>query len=1240
MKIKYQDIKYLIFSVAIFALALQAHRMLLKPASTNIDTEKIEEVLKKMETKAENLLQETLNSIKKGEFIYIEDSVMLHKEATDFPPNSYTLLIYKNDSLKYWSNNLAQVPVVYNEDLFPEKKISLIANAWYECLNTNYDDYKLVALIKIKNNYTYKNKYLKNSYNPAFDIPPATDISDKPARGAVNINGKNGNIVFALNYSKQITPVAETNGVISIIYFISFIFFLLFLNHVYTIIAEKKYSVLYLLLLTGLVLILRYLMIRYKTPYFIYALSFFEPEIYAGSKLFPLLGDFFFNALLLFFLTENLFKIFKLQEYIQILIKKNSKYIYFITAFLLSISGLFLYWVGVLFQDLLFNSDISFELFRFREITIFSVISYLIFGILGAAFIRLTDKIFKLLCLFKSFKELMLYVAIGMLPSLILFLVASEAALMLSTLYISAIAAIFLVRSFRQDYSIHTLMLFVGGIALFIVWFISEKEREKNKDIQKILVTQLYDERDDVAELLIREIDSRLKSDTTLQKMMMATSPKHKLMVHDYLNRKYFYGYWDKYKLSITLCGNVDIYSDANQADYCKTYFKDVLKAYDKKLDNSSFSYLNNTDGTITYFTSVSVNPTIDPRKITLYIQLKEKANLNEVGYPELLVDEDVKLSSVFDKYSYAKYNSGTLAARSGEYSYNLSQDNYIEKMKKENSFFKENGYLHYVYAFGDSNIIILSRKLPNILDHIVAFSYLFVFFSISLIIAILVVNHRFLIIKLKPDFKNKIQFALISILAATFVIFVAGTVYYAIEQDKQSVRRNMTKTVQSVIIEMEHKLENEDVLTPDWSSEKYEHFDELLIKFSQVFFIDINLYDTKGSLLGTSRSEIYERELLGKQMNSKAFAALAAEKKILFIQNENIGNFEYASIYLPFKNKDNKTIAYVHLPFFIQDEALQNNISALLISTVNIYILFFLISVFISVLIANSISHPLRMLQSKFKNIQLGQKHQEISYPKNDEIGDLVKEYNRMNEELQESVRKLAESERESAWREMAKQIAHEIKNPLTPMKLSVQLLLRTWSNQDDNFGERLKKVSETLIEQIDTLSAIASEFSAFAKMPKAHNEKVDLVSKLQTVVQLFDNEEKTKISLETHNQKEVMILADKEQLSRVFINVIKNGIQSVPEGISAEIYVELTTYGNNAKVTIEDNGSGIPESKKDKLFKPSFTTKTKGMGMGLAIVKNIVNNANGEIWFESEENKGTKFFIEFPLYGESPLR
>jgi len=402
------------------------------------------------------------------------------------------------------------------------------------------------------------------------------------------------------------------------------------------------------------------------------------------------------------------------------------------------------------------------------------------------------------------------------------------------------------------------------------------------------------------------------------------------------------------------------------------------------------------------------------------------------------------------------------------------------------------------------------------------------------------------------------------------------------------------------------------------------------------VFFTDINLYDLNGILLATSRPEIFQKGLIGKQINRIAYTELALNGKAQFIQKENIGILTYSSIYIPLKNIENKVIAYINLPYFTNNNNLQKNISNLLITTINIYVVLFLFTILLAFIISNQITRPLRMLQDKFKAVQLGKKHQEILYEKKDEIGHLVKEYNLMVTKLEENVLQLAESERESAWREMAKQIAHEIKNPLTPMKLSVQLLQRSWKDNKEDFSKRLENVSLTLIEQIDTLSSIASEFSAFAKMPKPQDEEVDISAKLRTVIQLFENTKDVTLNTNFHGNDSVKIIADKEQLSRVFINILKNGIQSIPEGVKGTIFIEVTTYGNNVKVTIEDNGSGISDDKKDKLFKPSFTTKTKGMGMGLAIVKNIINNANGEIWFESELGKGTKFFVEFPTIKE----
>jgi len=211
---------------------------------------------------------------------------------------------------------------------------------------------------------------------------------------------------------------------------------------------------------------------------------------------------------------------------------------------------------------------------------------------------------------------------------------------------------------------------------------------------------------------------------------------------------------------------------------------------------------------------------------------------------------------------------------------------------------------------------------------------------------------------------------------------------------------------------------------------------------------------------------------------------------------------------------------------------------------------------------------------------------------------------------------------------------VAHEIKNPLTPMKLSIQLLQKTWYDKtmpDKDFENRLNKVAQTLIEQINTLSSIASEFSAFAKMPKTRNEEVEIVKKLKNVTALFENENNIDISLKLNGIEELYIIADKEQVSRVFINLVKNAMQAIPKSRKGKILIQLEKGKNKAIIIIEDNGEGISEQQKKRLFEPSFTTKTTGMGIGLAIVKNIITAAGGNIRFESSKNKGAKFFVEF---------
>jgi len=294
---------------------------------------------------------------------------------------------------------------------------------------------------------------------------------------------------------------------------------------------------------------------------------------------------------------------------------------------------------------------------------------------------------------------------------------------------------------------------------------------------------------------------------------------------------------------------------------------------------------------------------------------------------------------------------------------------------------------------------------------------------------------------------------------------------------------------------------------------------------------------------------------------------------------------------------------------------------------------LFILIAMSLAVFISGRLTSPLAVLSSRLGSVELGKKSEHLSYRGNDEIGELVRQYNQMVDELDESAQKLAHSEREYAWREMAKQIAHEIKNPLTPMKLNVQQLFKSWTDGVPGFEKKLERFTKNQIEFIDNLSSIASAFSSFAKIPEANPVAVELLTQIKTTLELFKSSDKINFRIGWAPASQVFILADKEQINSIFSNLIKNSIQSIPPEKEGIVKVSLEVENEKVLVSVSDNGSGIPESLKQKMFTPNFTTKSSGTGLGLSIVKRYVENAGGRIWFESESDKGSVFFIEFPL-------
>ncbi len=325
--------------------------------------------------------------------------------------------------------------------------------------------------------------------------------------------------------------------------------------------------------------------------------------------------------------------------------------------------------------------------------------------------------------------------------------------------------------------------------------------------------------------------------------------------------------------------------------------------------------------------------------------------------------------------------------------------------------------------------------------------------------------------------------------------------------------------------------------------------------------------------------------------------------------------------------------IGLISIDFFrryglVDTDRVYEYLSALL----NLYVFLLLAALAVAVAAGNSITRPLSVIGNKLQALRLGH-NEPLEWAGQDELGQLVDAYNHMIAEVEKSAEKLRLSEREGAWREMAKQVAHEIKNPLTPMKLSIQHLQRAYQADPAQAAPLVRRVSETLIEQIDTLARIAGEFAHFAQMPAPQNEVFDFRETAKAVFQLFQaGQHPQDLHLSLHLPPEaVFVHADRTQLTRVLNNIVKNAVQAIPDGKPGKVEIELR---HGAVLSVRDNGSGIPDNARSRVFYPSFTTKSSGMGLGLAMCKNILDAAGGRIWFETVVGKGTVFFVELTEY------
>ncbi|MBI9039263.1 MAG: HAMP domain-containing histidine kinase [Bacteroidales bacterium] len=770
--------------------------------------------------------------------------------------------------------------------------------------------------------------------------------------------------------------------------------------------------------------------------------------------------------------------------------------------------------------------------------------------------------------------------------------------------------------------------MFIILITIFITYLL-HTNNNLNEQKQRIkLAEKLVPKRDFLSEFLFKDIQQNINSDTIFANLVNQNEfdDDFDILISDYLSKKYFNNYFNKYNILITVCDSDKILSiqPDNFLINCDTFFNDLILNYGIETEVENLFYQNDFSSSRNYIGILKFSNT----QKTIFIELFSKYVPKGLGYPELLIDKNFVLSPDLSDYSYAKYFDYELFYKFGKFLYSIDVSKYQSSLNNS-CFFDLENYNHYFYQVDDSSVLILSKRNPTFLDVISPFSYLLVFYILFILLFLFITNYSKINIFSSISLRNRIQVSIISLIFLSFIAIGLTSLIYLIKLNNDKNNEILSEKSHSVLIELEHKLANEEELNDELKT----YLSEILYKFSLVFFSDINLYNTDGRLLATSRPEIFDKGLVSQQMNSQAYFQLNYDQTLLYIHKENISNQEYLSAYLPFWNSNNKLIAYLNLPYFAKQSELKSDIFTFLVAFINIYVILIALSIFIALIISRHITKPLQIIKEKFASLNLTKTNEKIVWHKNDEIGNLILEYNRMIDELSESANLLAKSEREGAWRNMAKQVAHEIKNPLTPMKLSIQYLQKAWNDNATDFSVRLERFSKTLIEQIDTLSQIATEFSDFAKMPVSNNERIDLSQKIYSSILLFSDYQNIVINFKPETDKKFFIYADKKQILRVFNNLLKNSVQALKQVEKGEINISIKSSSENIIVKISDNGIGIPKNQIDKIFTPSFTTKSYGMGIGLAIVKSIVNNSGGEIYFESVVDFGTTFTISFPI-------
>lgn len=1106
----------------------------------------------------------------------------------------------------------------------------------------------LLTLIPICYDYDFENEYFESHFLADRHIPSSTTVEGdvKMLKGGYPILESNGTVAFSLVFRDNPADFFRVSIWVWLfaIGFLCTLFF--WINKMGVHLAKTRHPLAGWLLLFASCLIFNWLRQRWNIPAGFSTSSIFSPELLASGESIRSFADLICVALLDCWLLIFFIKYIPLKT-LQPLLNKHLHRLLLVVFILLLLNELYKHQSNLIYS-LVIDSKISFDVSDYTEITIFTILG------LGALLV-VTLNFILLLSIVNALTRHLIstkvprYIFILLLSMLCIYLAHDrEVALFYAVMLAFSAAGLVFMDSFGIPLPVFTRPTGVTGNSSIYAWFIilcswitlevTYFNFVKERELRKIFAAQQVQKEDALMHFAFEELALELQHAAYLQRLFHQAGQQERNLAERRIKMLLKEHNLTKFQTSLYF------FKASGQTlmpeDSTGLLQHQRIRQLSGGGNSPGLQYIEKPSAGLVYWGFLPVLSQHD----TLGFVGFGFSTGREAGqrFVSTLIQQNYNPTDqqYFNRYSFAYYKDNTLRKQDGEqiFPFQNAQRQQVKEYEFRETLFTSTLY----FQPGPNEMIQVVYKRNLVTGVIALFSYVL---ALLILLSGLIFFFSFFVFnpargqlwrrRINLTIRSKITITVLSTSLLSLVFLALLTISFLKNRYKETQQKSLQNLMFYLGQNIVHYFENLPEGSPGDKS-IYPRQDKaltlLLEGLSEEQAVDINLYDPDGYLVATSLKNMYQRGFLTPYINRNVLTDLRTGLTANLLTTETIGDLAYKSHYLPLRNNNNETVAYLNLPYYASEEEQRKEISSIIIVLVNIYTVIFFIAGIVAILISNSIIRSFRLLIDQFRSIRL--KHNVvIHWPYHDELGLLVKEYNEMILKVEDMAAKLAYSEREAAWRELAMQIAHEIKNPLTPMKLNIQYLQQVSKSGRGDIEPLVSRLTESLIEQIENLNIIASEFAHFAKMPEARPEVLHVDENLRTVAGLFMKEQDIDVEL-SNPYPQIHVYMDKSYFIRIFNNLIKNAEQAIPHDRHGKIRLKVAKEKSEVIISVEDNGTGIPEALQAKMFIPHFTTKSSGSGLGLSMCKKMVEFSDGRMWFETKTEVGTIFFVALPEY------